>query len=134
MNRRAALIVVLVAGCNGTIDGEWLRVEPARLDLDLALDAPRAVSLQVLRATDGAFSLVGAPVGELAGAELMISARTGGVADVTVTHAGLTVTVPVVVHLTSTRVDPSAPGDAPQWFAAATDTAYDAHLEPADRA
>src|SRR5438067_180722 len=134
------LACLCVAGCTAVLDMGELRVEPATIDLDVDLAQPApGVALRVLAGDNdvtgsAAFTLTGPRLGAVSGGRFESDGRTGGSATLAVTAAGKTATIPVTAHVHGTRLVGAAPSVAPAWFAAASDVAVNAALEPGDGA
>ncbi|HEY5924606.1 MAG TPA: hypothetical protein VIV11_23165 [Kofleriaceae bacterium] len=127
----------LLAAC--TVDiGSSLRVEPEFLELSVPLDEHTRVPLRVFSddndvTAEVRLSLDGAPLGTVDPTGFTSDGRTGGTATIVATLAGAEARVPVHVRLHSTRFVEISPDIAP-WFETATESAFDAALEPGDGA
>lgn len=133
---RGILVILAVAACDaGEVSA--LKVEPARLDLGVQLDAPTPVTFRVTSGgndvtADATYAMTGAPLGTVAAGGFHSDGRTGGRATITVTFRGVTATLPVHVFLQASRND--AASQVPGWFASADSVVVDSELEPGDGA
>lgn len=126
-----------LAACGASISDASLRIEPATASFVVELGAaPPTASFQVFAddvdvTSDVMWSLDGAPLGP-ASAEFHSDGLTGGAARLVANYHGRSTAAMLEAHVTSRRIAGDTRRDAPDLFAAASDVAVDAAIEPGD--
>ena len=134
------LACLAIAGCTAAVDPGQLRVEPAAIDVDVALGEPvPAISLRALAGnadvtSTATLALDDPSLGTVAGATFTPDGHAGGTATIAVSAGGDTVAVPVEVHVHGVRFAVGVSPSVTALLAPGHDAAATYPLEPGDGA